>query len=96
MDEQTKKDIYEIIEQGKILEALMKELELESALTEKQKNNLASEEFFIDSALCNAGCISDIIPRIDSADYIICFFDRLKEILFGVMLFKVMVIQDEH
>ena len=65
MDEQTKKDIYEIIEQAKILEALMKELE--SALTEKQKNNLASEEFFIDSALCNAGCISDIISRIDSA-----------------------------
>ena len=65
MDEQTKKDIYEIIEQGKILEALMKELE--SALTEKQKNNLASEEFFIDSALCNASCISDIISRIDSA-----------------------------
>lgn len=65
MDEQTKKEIYEIIEQGKILEALMKELE--SALTEKQKNNLASEEFFIDSALCNAGCISDIISRIDSA-----------------------------
>ena len=80
MDEQTKKDIYEIIEQAKILEALMKELE--SALTEKQKNNLASEEFFIDSALCNAGCISDIISRIDSADYIICFFDNLKEILF--------------
>ena len=65
MDEQTKKDIYEIIEQAKILEALMKELE--SALTEKQKNNLASEEFSIDSALCNAGCISDIISRIDSA-----------------------------
>ena len=65
MDEQTKKDIYEIIEQAKILEALMKELE--SSLTEKQKNNLASEEFFIDSALCNAGCISDIISRIDSA-----------------------------
>ena len=65
MDEQTKKDIYEIIEQGKILETLMKELE--SALTEKQKNNLASEEFFIDSVLCNAGCISDIISRIDSA-----------------------------
>ena len=65
MDEHTKKDIYEIIEQAKILEALMKELE--SALTEKQKNNLASEEFFIDSALCNAGCISDIISRIDSA-----------------------------
>jgi hypothetical protein len=65
MDEQTKKEIYEIIEQAKILEALMKELE--SALTEKQKNNLASEEFFIDSALCNTGCISDIISRIDSA-----------------------------
>ena len=65
MDEQTKKDIYEIIEQAKILEALMKELE--SALTEKQKNNLANEEFFIDSALCNAGCICDIISRIDSA-----------------------------
>ena len=65
MDEQTKKDIYEIIEQGKILEALMNELE--SVLTEKQKNNLASEEFFIDSALCNAGCISDIISRIDTA-----------------------------
>ena len=65
MDEQTKKEIYEIIEQAKILEALMKELEL--ALTEKQKNNLAREEFFIDSALCNAGCISDIISRIDSA-----------------------------
>ena len=69
MDEQTKKDIYEIIEQGKILEALMKELELESVLTEKQKNNLASEEFFIDSALCNASCISDIISRINSALY---------------------------
>ena len=65
MDEQTKKDIYEIIEQGKILEALMKELE--SALTEKQKNNLASEEFFIDSALCNADCIHDVVSRIDSA-----------------------------
>lgn len=65
MDEQTKKEIYEIIEQSKILEGLMKELE--STLTEKQKNNLASEEFFIDSALCNAGCISDIISRIDSA-----------------------------
>ena len=65
MDKQTKKEIYEIIEQAKILEALMKELEL--ALTEKQKNNLAREEFFIDSALCNAGCISDIISRIDSA-----------------------------
>ena len=65
MDEQTKKEIYEIIEQAKILEALMKELE--SVLTEKQKNNLASEEFFIVSALCNAGCISDIISRIDSA-----------------------------
>ena len=65
MDEKTKKEIYEIIEQAKILEALMKELE--SALTEKQKNNLANEEFFIDSALCNAGCISDIISRIDSA-----------------------------
>ena len=65
MDKQTKKEIYEIIEQAKILEALMKELEL--ALTEKQKNNLAREEFFIDSALCNAGCISDVISRIDSA-----------------------------
>ena len=65
MDEQTKKEIYEIIEQSKILEGLMKELE--STLTEKQKNSLASEEFFIDSALCNAGCISDIISRIDSA-----------------------------
>ena len=65
MDEQTKKEIYEIIEQAKVLEGLMKELE--SVLTEKQKNNLASEEFFIDSALCNAGCISDIISRIDSA-----------------------------
>ena len=65
MDEQMKKEIYEIIEQAKVLEGLMKELE--SVLTEKQKNNLASEEFFIDSALCNAGCISDIISRIDSA-----------------------------
>lgn len=65
MDKQTKKEIYEIIEQAKVLEGLMKELE--SVLTEKQKNNLASEEFFIDSALCNAGCISDIISRIDSA-----------------------------
>ena len=65
MDEQTKKEIYEIIEQAKILEALVKELE--SVLTEKQKNNLASEEFFIYSALCNAGCISDIISRMDSA-----------------------------
>ena len=65
MDEQTKKEIYEIIEQAKILEALMKELE--SALTEKQKNNLANEKFFIVSALCNAGCISDVVSRIDSA-----------------------------
>ena len=46
MDKQTKKEIYEIIEQAKVLEGLMKELE--SVLTEKQKNNLASEEFFID------------------------------------------------
>lgn len=65
MDEQTKKEIYEILEQTKILEALMKELEL--PLSEMQKNNLTAEKFFIDSALCNAGCISDIISRIDSA-----------------------------
>ena len=65
MDEQTKKEIYEIIEQSKVLEGLMKELEC--PLSEKQKNNLSAEELFIDSALCNAGCISDIISRIDSA-----------------------------
>lgn len=65
MDENTKKEIYEIIEQAKILEALMQELEL--PLTGKQKSSLAAEEFFIDSALCQAGCICDIISRIDSA-----------------------------
>ena len=65
MCENTKKEIYEIIEQAKILEALMQELEL--PLTVKQKSSLAAEEFFIDSALCQAGCICDIISRIDSA-----------------------------
>ena len=54
MDEQTKKEIYEIIEQSKILEGLMKELEC--PLSEIQKNNLSAEEFFIDSTLCTAGC----------------------------------------
>ena len=65
MDEQTKKDIYEIIEQSKVLEGLMKELEC--PLSEKQKNNLSAEEFFIDSTLCTAGCICDIVSRIDNA-----------------------------
>ena len=65
MDEQTKKEIYEIIEQSKVLEGLMKELEC--PLSEKQKNNLSAEEFFIDSTLCTAGCISDIVSRIDNA-----------------------------
>ena len=65
MDEQTKKEIYEIIEQSKILEGLMKELEC--PLSEIQKNNLSAEEFFIDSTLCTAGCISDIVSRIDNA-----------------------------
>ncbi len=65
MCENTKKEIYEIIEQAKILEALMQELEL--PLTGKQKSSLAAEEFFIDSNLCQAGCICDIISRIDSA-----------------------------
>ena len=65
MDEQTKKEIYEIIEQSKILEGLMKELEC--PLSEKQKNNLSAEEFFIDSTLCTAGCICDIVSRIDNA-----------------------------
>ena len=65
MGENTKKEIYEIIEQAKILEALMQELEL--PLTVKQKSSLAEEEFFIDSNLCQAGCICDIISRIDSA-----------------------------
>lgn len=65
MNETAKKEIYEIIGQAKILEGLMNELE--SPLTAKQKSNLAEEEFFIGSALCQAGCISDIISRIDSA-----------------------------
>lgn len=65
MDEQTKKEIYEIIEQSKVLEGLMKELEC--PLSEKQKNNLSAEEFFIDSTLCTAGCICDIVSRIDNA-----------------------------
>lgn len=65
MDENTKKEIYEIIEQARILEVLMNELE--SPLSGKQKSSLAAEEFFIDSALCQAGCICDIISRIDSA-----------------------------
>lgn len=65
MDKQTKKDIYEIIEQAKVLEELMKELEL--PLSEIQNKNLADEEFFIDSTLCYAGCICDIVSRIDNA-----------------------------
>ena len=46
MDENTKKEIYEIIEQARILEVLMNELE--SPLSGKQKSSLAAEEFFID------------------------------------------------
>lgn len=65
MDEHTKKEIYEIIEQSKILEGLMKELEC--PLSEKQKNNLSAEEFFIDSTLCTAVCKCDIVSRIDNA-----------------------------
>ena len=65
MGENTKKEIYEIIEQAKILEVLMNELE--SPLSGKQKSSLAAEKFFIDSAVCQAGCICDIISRIDSA-----------------------------
>ena len=41
--------------------------ELECPLSEKQKNNLSAEEFFIDSTLCTAGCICDIVSRIDNA-----------------------------
>ena len=65
MEEQTKKDIYEILEQAKVLEELMKELEL--PLSENQLSNLKVEEFHINTALCNADYIHDVVSRIDSA-----------------------------
>ena len=64
MEEQTKKDIYEILEQAKVLEELMKELEL--PLSENQLSNLKVEEFHINTALCNADYIHDVVSRIDS------------------------------
>ena len=43
MDEQTKKNIYEILEQAKVLEELMKEVEL--PLSKQQLSNLKIEDY---------------------------------------------------
>ena len=65
MDEQTKKNIYKILEQAKVLEELMKEVEL--PLSKQQLSNLKIEDFHINKALCWVDCISSVISRIDSA-----------------------------
>ena len=65
MDEQTKKNIYEILEQAKVLEELMKEVEL--PLSKQQVSNLKIEDFHINKALCWVDCIGNVISRIDSA-----------------------------
>ncbi len=65
MDEQTKKNIYKILEQAKVIEELMKEVEL--PLSKQQLSNLEIEDYHINKALCWIDCISDIISRIDSA-----------------------------
>jgi hypothetical protein len=65
MDEQTKKNIYKILEQAKVLEELMKEVEL--PLSKQQLSNLKIEDYHINKALCWVDCISGVISRIDSA-----------------------------
>ena len=65
MDEQTKKNIYKIIEQAKVLEELMKEVEL--PLSKQQVSNLKIEDYHINKALCWVDCIGNVISRIDSA-----------------------------
>ena len=65
MDEQTKKNIYEILEQAKVLEELMKEVEL--PLSKQQVSNLKIEDYHINKALCWVDCIGNVISRIDSA-----------------------------
>ena len=65
MDEQTKKNIYEILEQAKVLEELMKEVEL--PLSKQQVSNLNIEDYHINKALCWVDCIGNVISRIDSA-----------------------------
>lgn len=65
MDEQTKKNIYKILEQAKVLEELMKEVEL--PLSKQQLSNLKIEDYNINKALCWVDCISSVISRIDSA-----------------------------
>ena len=65
MDEQTKKNIYKILEQAKVLEELMKEVEL--PLSKQQLSNLKIEDYHINKALCWVDCISSVISRIDSA-----------------------------
>lgn len=65
MDEQTKKNIYKILEQAKVLEELMKEVEL--PLSKQQLSNLKIEDYHINKALCCVDCISSVISRIDSA-----------------------------
>jgi hypothetical protein len=65
MDETTKKNIYEILEQAKVLEELMKEVEL--PLSKQQVSNLKIEDYHINKALCWVDCIGNVISRIDSA-----------------------------
>ena len=65
MDEQTKKNIYKILEQAKVLEELMKEVEL--PLSKQQLSNLKIEDYHINKALCWVDCIGNVISRIDSA-----------------------------
>ena len=65
MDETTKKNIYEILEQAKVLEELMKEVEL--PLSKQQVSNLKIEDYHINKALCWVDCICNVISRIDSA-----------------------------
>ena len=65
-DERTdEENIYEILEQAKVLEELMKEVEL--PLSKQQLSNLKIEDYHINKALCWADCISSVISRIDSA-----------------------------
>lgn len=65
MDEGTKEMIQGIIKQAKILEQLM--TELESPLNDVQQRNLRNELFCMESALCYADCIHDVVSRIDNA-----------------------------
>ena len=64
MDEQMKKNIYEILEQAKVLEELMNEVEV--PLSKQQLSNLKIEDYHINKALCWVDCISNVISYIDS------------------------------